>query len=393
MLRLHGLILGRDTLQGKWVVYTVIHCVHSSQKAPCDGRTQRKHLMRVKYSDRPNSKWLSAQHRRKQLQMMWCSVFLQPRLSLSHIRSHRLCFCVLPIPSCHIFLALKKTKNNKALFFSPHPFIITFSFSLSPTNRSVSPYLSTPPSLFLTRTLIRPLIPAYSNALHFILCWPPHHTCTHVDTHLILSLKSGGLAAYLFRPNTYTHPGNQYFFSCCSPHIFRTTQHPSLLCPLLISFSLTSTLQPISESITSLTSCTWSTFLSCSFDSTLLPCSFLSTPPTFLPFIPSLRFFFNLKDSSGSKNWQTVTKRAEFDEDVGKQKRRNEKTEAQWGRATLEGELCQRASVNQYDCVWYLKPWKLGEEMGNMKSQSREMERGESEKEMEKGREGSWHQK
>lgn len=30
--------------------------------------------------------------------------------------------------------------------------------------------------------------------------------------------------------------------------------------------------------------------------------------------------------------------------------------EAQRGRVTLEGILCQRASVNQCNCVWFLKP-------------------------------------
>ncbi len=34
---------------------------------------------------------------------------------------------------------------------------------------------------------------------------------THTHSYCPLSVKTGGLPACLFRPNTYTHPSNQYF--------------------------------------------------------------------------------------------------------------------------------------------------------------------------------------
>lgn len=62
----------------------------------------------------------------------------------------------------------QKKKQQQSPVFRPLPFIITFSFSLSPTNRSVSPHLSTPPSLFLSRRH-----PPLSFALSFHLIPPP----------------------------------------------------------------------------------------------------------------------------------------------------------------------------------------------------------------------------
>ncbi len=52
---------------------------------------------------------------------------------------------------------------------------------------------------------------------------PTLHTHTH--TLCPLSVKTGGLPACLFRPNTYTHPSNQYF----SLSLYSSIFHPSFL--------------------------------------------------------------------------------------------------------------------------------------------------------------------
>lgn len=133
---------------------------------------------------------------------------------------------------------------------------------------------------------------------------------------------------YLFRPNTYTHLGNQYFFSCYSPHIFyATSHHPTIppqfvfsFSPCLQLFHLACFLLSISRPVLSHMPCIYSTIPSHSIY------SFLLVLPHFSPYCgyfffstPSLfffaAFFFYPKDWSGSKNRQTVTKRGESDED------------------------------------------------------------------------------
>lgn len=47
---------------------------------------------------------------------------------------------------------------------------------------------------------------------------------THKNTHCPLSVKTGELPACLRKPNTYTHPGNQYF----SLSLYSSIFHPSL---------------------------------------------------------------------------------------------------------------------------------------------------------------------
>ncbi len=54
---------------------------------------------------------------------------------------------------------------------------------------------------------------------------PTFHTHTHTHTLCPLSVKTGGLPACLFRPNTYTHPSNQYF----SLSLYSSIFHPSFL--------------------------------------------------------------------------------------------------------------------------------------------------------------------
>lgn len=87
-----------------------------------------------------------------------------------------------------------------------------------------------------------------------------------------------------------------------------------------------------------------------------------------------------------------MTKRRESDEDgvkhVEKGGERGE-TEAQRGRVTLEGILCQQAPVNQCNCVLVPEAMKIGRRDGEYEKKEHERES----EEMEKGREGSWHQK
>lgn len=182
-------------------LYVVIHCVHTPNKPQCDGMAhtgwavQHKHLMIVKYSDRPNSKWLRAQHPRIQLHQIWCTTFLQLRLC-SLIFSLSLC------PSCSFLSHLPRLKENKTKqspVFLPLPFI-TFSYSLSPTNRSVSSHLFTPPSLFLTRIYLPPsfvlsfhVFPPFFFILLplFFLCSPPPHT--HTQSPVTQKRRFGGV--------------------------------------------------------------------------------------------------------------------------------------------------------------------------------------------------------
>lgn len=109
----------------------------------------------------------------------------------------------------------KKEETQQSPVFLPLLFIISFSFSLSSTNKFVSPYLSTSPSLFLTRFYQPALFILSSHcSLSLFLILPFSLYFPTTDT---LSLKTGGLAVHSPRPNTYTHPSDQYFFSCCSP--------------------------------------------------------------------------------------------------------------------------------------------------------------------------------
>lgn len=251
-----------------------------------------------------------AQHRRIQLhQMIWCTVFLRLRLRLSHFLPVSVSFPFFPATSSSPWR--KHKNNNKAWFFSLSPFIITFSFSLFPTNRSVSPHLSTPPSLFLTRIYLPPsfALSFHRLSLPFSFSVAPHHTYTYMST--ALSLKTAALAVYLFRPNTYTHPSNQYFLSCYSRHIFyATSQHPTLLRPLPFSSSPYFSTRPPSFNplVDHKSYALYLQYLSFLFISH----SFLSSPSLFFS-LPL--FFFHQKDWSGSRNRQTVTKRGESDED------------------------------------------------------------------------------
>ncbi len=94
---------------------------------------------------------------------------------------------------CHIFLALKKTKKQQqSPVFLPLPFIITFPFSLSPAKRSVSAYLSTTPSLFLTRNYLPPsfalsfrLIPLLSPSFLPLFFSVASYFTTHTHTHTL----------------------------------------------------------------------------------------------------------------------------------------------------------------------------------------------------------------
>lgn len=124
----------------------------------------------------------------------------------------------------------KEEKTQQSPVFLPLLFIISFSFSLSSTNKFVSPYLSTSPSLFLTRFYQPPLFTLSSHcSLSLILPFSLYFPTTHT-----LSLKTEGLAVHLPRPDTYTHPSDQYFFSCCSPLSYFTpppTSPPTFALP------------------------------------------------------------------------------------------------------------------------------------------------------------------
>lgn len=78
---------------------------------------------------------------------------------------------------------------------------------------------------------------------------------------------------------------------------------------------------------------------------------------------------------------------------VEREKKKEEGWESRSGRLTLERILCRQAAVNQCNCVWFLKPWKLEEEMGNMKRWSSRRSGEKVWGGMEKGRAGSWQQK
>lgn len=126
----------------------------------------------------------------------------------------------------------KKEETQQSPVFLPLLFIISFSFSLSSTNKFVSPYLSTSPSLFLTHFYQPALFILSSHcSLSLFLILPFSLYFPTTDT---LSLKTGGLAVHSPRPNTYTHPSDQYFFSCCSPLSYFTpppTSPPPFVLP------------------------------------------------------------------------------------------------------------------------------------------------------------------
>lgn len=76
----------------------------------------------------------------------------------------------------------KRKKTQQSPVFLPLLFIISSSFSLSSTNKFVSPYLSTSPSLFLTHFYQPPLftLSSHSRSLSFFLFLstsPPHTPC------------------------------------------------------------------------------------------------------------------------------------------------------------------------------------------------------------------------
>lgn len=146
---------------------------------------------------------------------------------------------VLPVLLCHIFIALKKTtplpKKTRKQFFSLYP---SLSHSISPSLLLTG--LSLPISLYLHLFFLTPiyLLPSFALSFHlippftriFLASLFPH---THTHTHSQPSVKTGGLAVCLFRPNTYTH---QYFSSCYALHIFYATPPSSHSMPSFLFF-------------------------------------------------------------------------------------------------------------------------------------------------------------
>lgn len=145
----------------------------------------------------------------------------------------------LPVSVCPFLLQLpylKKHRNqtkkrgkkpNKALFSylsssllaSPFPFLLLTS--LSPP---ISPHLHL---FFLPVSISLPYSPSHPTLAlsHSSFFFPTTHT---------LSLKTEGLAVHLPRPDTYTHPSDQYFFSCYSPLSYFTpppTSPPTFALP------------------------------------------------------------------------------------------------------------------------------------------------------------------
>lgn len=123
----------------------------------------------------------------------------------------------------------KRKKPNKVLFSylsssllaSPFPFLLLTS--LYPP---ISPHLHL---FFLPVSISLPYSPSHPTALSLILPFSLYFPTTHN-----LSLKTEGLAVHLPRPDTYTHPSDQYFFSCCSPLSYFTpppTSPPTFALP------------------------------------------------------------------------------------------------------------------------------------------------------------------
>lgn len=128
------------------------------------------------------------------------------------------------------------------------------------------------------------------------------------------------------RTQQYTH---QYFFSCNCSHIFYTPTSYTL--SFLQSFSLP-------RIINSAFSVTFHSIISKLPPST--PFSFPSPPSSSSP---------PLASNSGKRNEDGAR-------NTERREGRGRGYEAQNGRVTLEGILCQQAPVNQCNCVWFLKP-------------------------------------